>query len=404
MKLDRRLLLAILLPGLVLLVWTGTALLLVGATLDSNERESLVALLESRVALVLMLGLVLAGGLGYAASRLYRDRVEAPARLLEETRIVLSGGVQREVGAHGSPENQGLARAVNDIVAQRLQLQQDVEARVREASQRIEQERSRLAALMSELTQSVVVCNLDGRVLLYNNRARLQFRALSEAPGVAGGAELIGLGRSIYAVFDRKLVAHALESVQQRLQRGAASPSAQFVTTHPCGSAAAGPDGAGPVLRTGRRVCPGTQRLRAHARQHHPRIRGRKRARPPAARTDRAQPLIAGQHAGGAGHAGVSGSGRGDARALSRRDPRRDRRHEPAHPGPGRQFNRRAQDPLAAWKTCWAPTSWPRRLRRIEQAHQLSGSAAEVDAIALAQGGQLFAAAGAGLPGRPSGR
>ncbi|NTV88029.1 MAG: hypothetical protein HGA21_14975, partial [Burkholderiaceae bacterium] len=54
MKLDRRLLLAILLPGLVLLVWTGTALLLVGATLDSNERESLVALLESRVALVLM--------------------------------------------------------------------------------------------------------------------------------------------------------------------------------------------------------------------------------------------------------------------------------------------------------------------------------------------------------------
>jgi DNA polymerase-3 subunit epsilon len=32
-------------------------------------------------------------------------------------------------------------------------------------------------------------------------------------------------------VFDRKLVAHALESVQQRLQRGAAHPSAQFVTT-----------------------------------------------------------------------------------------------------------------------------------------------------------------------------
>jgi DNA polymerase-3 subunit epsilon len=32
---------------------------------------------------------------------------------------------------------------------------------------------------MAELTQSVVVCNLDGRVLLYNSRARLQFRALS---------------------------------------------------------------------------------------------------------------------------------------------------------------------------------------------------------------------------------
>jgi len=84
---------------------------------------------------------------------------------------------------------------------------------------------------MSELTQSVVVCNLDGRILLYNQRARMQFRALSPTPQLAGGAELIGLGRSIYAVFDRKLVAHALESVQQRLQRGAAQPTAQFVTS-----------------------------------------------------------------------------------------------------------------------------------------------------------------------------
>jgi len=76
----------------------------------------------------------------------------------------------------------------------------------------------------------VVVCNLDGRILLYNSRARTQFRALSSAPALADGAELLGLGRSIYAVLDRALVAHALESVQQRLARGAAHPSAQFVT------------------------------------------------------------------------------------------------------------------------------------------------------------------------------
>jgi DNA polymerase-3 subunit epsilon len=79
------------------------------------------------------------------------------------------------------------------------------------------------------------VCNLDGRILLYNNRARLQFRALSSAPRLAGGGELIGLGRSIYAFFDRQLVAHALERVRQRLQRGAAHPSAQFVTGTPTG-------------------------------------------------------------------------------------------------------------------------------------------------------------------------
>ena len=51
----------------------------------------------------------------------------------------------------------------------------------------------------------------------------------------SGVAELVGIGRSIYAVFDRQLVAHALESIQQRLARGAVSPSAQFVTTTQAG-------------------------------------------------------------------------------------------------------------------------------------------------------------------------
>jgi DNA polymerase-3 subunit epsilon len=84
---------------------------------------------------------------------------------------------------------------------------------------------------MAELTQSVVVCNLAGQVLLYNQRARLQFRALPEAPMLADGAELIGIGRSIYSVFERSLVAHALHSIHQRLAHGSANPSVQFVST-----------------------------------------------------------------------------------------------------------------------------------------------------------------------------
>jgi DNA polymerase-3 subunit epsilon len=84
---------------------------------------------------------------------------------------------------------------------------------------------------MSELNQSVVVCNLDGRILLYNSRARLQFRALSDAPTAAGGGEIIGLGRSIYAVFERNLIVHALESIQERIRRQSSQPVANFVTT-----------------------------------------------------------------------------------------------------------------------------------------------------------------------------
>jgi DNA polymerase-3 subunit epsilon len=62
-----------------------------------------------------------------------------------------------------------------------------VAEQVAQASLRVQQERNRLAALMAELNQSVVVCNLDGRILLYNSRARLQFRALFEGAQLAAG-------------------------------------------------------------------------------------------------------------------------------------------------------------------------------------------------------------------------
>ncbi|HMV17884.1 MAG TPA: exonuclease domain-containing protein [Zoogloea sp.] len=157
--------------------------------------------------------------------------VAAPALLADEIGLIVGTDPARRLKAQADPDLNSIADAVNALADQRRSLQDDVEARIREARLSVEEERNRLAALMSELTQSVVVCNLDGRVLLYNNRARLQFKALSDAPAAAGGGEIIGLGRSIYAVFERNLIAHALESIQERLRRQSAQPVANFVTT-----------------------------------------------------------------------------------------------------------------------------------------------------------------------------
>ena len=230
MKVDKREVVAVLAPGAVLALWALGGWGLFMATLEPAERAALGAMLEPRAALLLLGWLVLSGALGWLARAAYLRWVAASARLAEEARVLLATDVQREIEPAGSAETQALAEVINQLARQRDDLRADVAEQVREASRGVEQERNRLAALMAELTQSVVVCNLDGRILLYNSRARTQFRALSTAPSVGGGAELIGLGRSIYTVFDRALIAHALESVQQRLQRGAAHPSAQFVT------------------------------------------------------------------------------------------------------------------------------------------------------------------------------
>ena len=207
----------------------------VWATLDAAERDTLAALLAPKAMLVLMLWLAAFSVAAWGASRLFRHFVEAPARLHEQAQVLLAGGTARALEAQGSAANRGLGNTLDALVHQRTQLQQDVAQQIAQASRGIEQERSRLSALMAELTQSVLVCNLDGRILLYNSRARAQFRAWSSTPSTAGGAELIGLGRSIYAVFERQLVAHALQTIRQRIDAGVADASAQFVTSMPGG-------------------------------------------------------------------------------------------------------------------------------------------------------------------------
>ncbi len=234
-RFDWRLALGVGVIGLVCLGWLGLAALLLWAVLDPADWRAMLDALGGRGGLLLFLW---AGSLLpiAAALRFLIDRyVRAPAKLAEEVRTLLETDVKRPPTACGSFEIRKLARLIGQLAEQREALKSEMQDRIAEASRQTELEKSRLAALMSELTKSVVVCNLDGRILLYNNRARLQFRRLSRNPGVSGGAELMGLGRSIYTVLDRKLVSHALENVQRRLQRGAGTPSAQFVTATPSG-------------------------------------------------------------------------------------------------------------------------------------------------------------------------
>jgi DNA polymerase-3 subunit epsilon len=234
-KTDRRLWWLLGAAALGSVLWLLATLGLIGSTLDSDQRGAVLGLLGDRLVLISLTWGAGMAGIAWGLKRWFDHWVTPSVQLAEEAQVLLRTDVVRELKPKGNEETKVLVGLMNQLVAQREDLRREMDTKVRDAAQGIEQEKSRLAALMSELTQSVVVCNLDGRVLLYNNRARMQFRALSQAPGVAGGAELIGLGRSIYSVFERKLVMHALENIQQRMQRGAAQPSAQFVTTTPAG-------------------------------------------------------------------------------------------------------------------------------------------------------------------------
>ncbi|RLJ65095.1 3'-5' exonuclease [Sulfurisoma sediminicola] len=231
MNAKTRFALAVVMLGLLM---TGPFLLTVGvlwADLGADERAGFLAAMDRWLpigGLITIVALIL--GLQLLRA-LFRQYVQGLMAMAETLRLMLGANRNFRVTLDGPPEVQELARAANDLAQQRDALLGDVEAQIGEAKASVEAEKNRLAALMSELALGVVVCNLDGRILLYNNRARLQFVALAQGPTSMSGGALIGLGRSIFSILERAQVAHALENIRQRLQKGSAESVAHFITT-----------------------------------------------------------------------------------------------------------------------------------------------------------------------------
>ena len=223
---------AVVVAACLLLVFGSLALIVAALWADFRPQEQalLGGALRERGALIVILLVMLGGGTALAVRFVFARHVYPVLRMAEEARLVLGPSSERRLSHLGAAETLPLIRAFNELADQRDELRRDVEEKVREARASMEEERNRLGALMSELTQSVVVCNLDGRIILYNNRARLQFKALTDGTVTAGGA-LIGLGRSIFAIVERNLITHALENIQHRLRRAGSQSVANFVTT-----------------------------------------------------------------------------------------------------------------------------------------------------------------------------
>jgi DNA polymerase-3 subunit epsilon len=230
MKAKNRFSLAVLVLGLLMTGPFVVTSLLVWLDMKEAERSLLTGLLMSRLpvgTMMTLFGFVIGVGVLH---KLFKQYVEGLLRMAETLRLMLGANRNFRVAPDGPPEVRQLAQAANDLAQQRDALMDDVDAQIATAKASVEEEKNRLAALMSELAQAVVVCNLDGRILLYNNRARLQFKALSQGPTSVAGGALIGLGRSIFSILEKSQVEHAREVIRQRLTAGKAA-IANFVTT-----------------------------------------------------------------------------------------------------------------------------------------------------------------------------
>ena len=169
---------------------------------------AVLALLESGTdpVAVVLLAVLAAGALALGLGKLLRGRHDDLVRLAEGVDVVVDANPAHRLPSGAPGALSAVTTAVNRLAEARETALRDAEATATDLRGEIESERNRLAELMARLGVAVVVCNTDGRVLLYNDTAR----------DLAGDPALLGLGRTVFGLVDRGLLAHA----RRRLEAG----------------------------------------------------------------------------------------------------------------------------------------------------------------------------------------
>jgi DNA polymerase-3 subunit epsilon len=149
-----RFILAVIVLGLLM---TGPFFLtaaLVWVETDPSRRDLLVEVIAPHLPLgAIMTVLGFAVGVGVVRN-LFRQYVQGLLRMAENLNLMITANRDFRVVEDGPPEVQALAHHANRLAQQRDELMRDVEAQIARAKDSVEEEKNRLAALMSELTQS----------------------------------------------------------------------------------------------------------------------------------------------------------------------------------------------------------------------------------------------------------
>ncbi|WP_432823547.1 exonuclease domain-containing protein [Trichloromonas sp.] len=199
--------------------------------LAPEEQVYIKALLEKILPFPILGSIVLVTAIGGLVSMLFYYYIIPILQLAEKTRLIATVNPDYRIFPKGGREVVYLTGIINDYADTFQKLKTEVDERIRNAQAEIDEERNRLAALMSELPNGVLVCNTDGLILLYNQQAQ---HLLQREDGQNGGnkpAGIIGLGRPVFGLLQREPIIHAFELLQQSLNREQTTSTLGFMMT-----------------------------------------------------------------------------------------------------------------------------------------------------------------------------
>jgi DNA polymerase-3 subunit epsilon len=138
---------------------------------------------------------------GIAAGLLYVRLSKPMATLARELRLHAQTSSNRPIATAPGHMLDGLPAAAERVLAALNAARGETAAAVDAATRRAEEQKSRLEAILLDLAEGVIVCNLEHRILLYNQ----------SAARILEMGDALGLARSLFGVLKREPVVLTLE-------------------------------------------------------------------------------------------------------------------------------------------------------------------------------------------------
>ncbi len=223
MKTAKRLFLhlRVILPAASVFIVAAAVIILFYFDLSPAEKVVLFSAAHRNLA-VLILGMLLILGILIALARYFVANYFVPIHeISEEMQLIATGNVQHRLKGRGAPAIIKLIETLNQSAEAFHQLQTSVAEKIVRGNKQYEREKTILASLISQLESGVIVCNLEGLVLLYNKQART---FMADNPG----GEL-GLGRSILGIFDKNIISHTILTIKAKVEKKSRNTSSVFI-------------------------------------------------------------------------------------------------------------------------------------------------------------------------------
>ncbi len=196
-----------------------------------EQQAVLHAIFDRYFLFFLMAAIVVFVGLGFALDWFFHFYIIPVNQIIEQVKLINTVDPSLRIRRTGCHDVRCLAEAINEGAEEQSRFRRSVEQQLHTAKAETEAEKNILAALLEDLPQGILVCNIDGRIVFYNRKVRelLMPQQLEGVGPQSGGGSMIGLGRSVFSLIDTNLIMQSLDRIGQKLSLGQSSANERFL-------------------------------------------------------------------------------------------------------------------------------------------------------------------------------